>query len=300
MNWFRENRWLGTFLIVFGVLTLGALFFLFTAKGNSEDAMARFNEAATERNRLERLDPFPTEDNYRKIGVFLHDYQVSLDKLKQDLKTRMLPAPPMAPNEFQSHLRQSIVAITERARTAKVKLPDNFALGFDEFTASLPSTASAQWLGQELAQVEMLVDLLIDARVDAITALTRVPLPEEKTATPTPPPGPRKSVGPAGPAGPRMLERGVVDVSFSASPSATRRVFNQLGTSSQQFFITRALHVKNQQEKGPPREQPGAAGATPTPTPAAVPGKSQPALTFIVGTEHLDCSARVELIRFTF
>ena len=28
MNWFRENRFLGTFLIVFGVCTLGAVWFL--------------------------------------------------------------------------------------------------------------------------------------------------------------------------------------------------------------------------------------------------------------------------------
>ncbi len=86
MNWFRENRWLGTFLIVFGVCTLGSLFFLFHAKGESEEALARFNEAIAQRNNLESMDPYPTEDNYRKMSVFLKDYQTSLDKLKLDLK----------------------------------------------------------------------------------------------------------------------------------------------------------------------------------------------------------------------
>ncbi len=61
----------------------------------------------------------------------------------------------------------------------------------------------------------------------------------------------------------------------------------------------RTLYVRNEQDKGPAREQPGARGATPTPTPAPT-GKPQQALSFIVGNEHLDCSARVELIRFTF
>ena len=51
MNWFQQNRWLGTFLIAFGVCALLALWFLFHAKGNFDEAKARFDETATERNR---------------------------------------------------------------------------------------------------------------------------------------------------------------------------------------------------------------------------------------------------------
>ena len=299
MNWFRENRWLGTFLIVFGLCAVLSLFFLFQAKSSSEDAMTRFNEAAAERTRLESLNPYPTQENFRKMGDFLKNYAASLDKLKQDLRTCMLPAPPLAPNEFQSHLRQSIVAVADRARANKVKLPDNFALGFDEYTAALPSTVAAPWLGQELAQVELLLDLVIDARVDSVTALVRAPLPEEKPSSSPAPGGPRKPAAPA-PSGPKKLERGVIDVTFASSPSAARKVLNQLGTSSQQLFVTRTMHVRNEQEKGPVREASPAAGATPTPAPAAVPGKPAAALTFIIGNEHIETSARIELIRFTF
>ena len=45
MNWFQQNRWLGTFLIVFGICTLLALFFLFSGKSGFEEASARFNDA---------------------------------------------------------------------------------------------------------------------------------------------------------------------------------------------------------------------------------------------------------------
>jgi hypothetical protein len=296
MNWFRENRWLGTFLIAFGICFIGSLFFLFHSKGSSEDALGRFNEASAERARLENLDPYPTQESFRKMEDFLKNYSASLDKLKQDLHGRMLPAPSIAPNEFQSHLRQAIVAVADRARANKVKLPDNFALGFDEYTAGLPSTAAAPWLGQELAQVELLVDILIDARVDAINSLSRAPLPEEKTASGSTPGGPRKPSTAPAPSGPKMLERGLVDVSFASSASAARKILNQLGTSGQQMFVTRTLHVRNEQDKGPVRESSPAAGATP----AASPAKPASALTFIVGTEHIETSARVELIRFTF
>src|SRR2546430_8384878 len=74
MNWFRQNRWLGTFLIVFGICTLIAGYFFLSAKSSSDEAFSRFNESAAERSRLERLDPFPSEANYRKMKVHLENY----------------------------------------------------------------------------------------------------------------------------------------------------------------------------------------------------------------------------------
>jgi hypothetical protein len=306
MNWFRQNRWLGTFLVAFAICTLGAGYFVYSAKSRSDDALAHFNEAAAERTRLERLDPFPTEANFRKMKVHLENYAAALDKLKEDLKTRVLPAPPLAPNEFQSRLRQAMVAVAEKARANKVKLPDNFALGFDEFTAALPNTAAAPLLGQELGQMELLLNMLIDARIDAVSALVRLPLAEERGAVAprtAPAPSGRKPPGAAA-AGPNMVERGIVDVTFTSSPSAMRKVLNQLGSSNQQFYITRTLHVRNEKDKGPVREQAGAGGVAPATaapgTPALARAASAPALTFIVGNEHVETSARVELIRFNF
>jgi hypothetical protein len=310
MNWFRENRWLGTFLIVFGVCTLVALYFLFSARSAFEEASARFNDAAAERTRLEHLHPFPNEPNFRQMKKYLADYDANLKKLKEELKSEVLQEKPMVPSEFQSHLREAMTATADKARANQVKLPDNFQLGFEEFTAALPNTAAAPLLGQELAQIEALVDILIDARVDAITAFTRMPLPEEKGAVATPTPTPRRR-GPANsPTGPKMLERAIVDLTFSSSPSAARKVLNQIASSNRQFYIVRLLQVHNQQEKGPAREQPGgaagetrstgsgqanlaSAGATPKPTPSG-------AIKFIVGNEHIDVSARIEIVRFEF
>src|ERR1700682_1683299 len=117
MNWFQQNRWLGTFLIAFGVCTLIAVYFLFSAQSSFNEASARFNDAAAERHRLESLDPFPSEANYRKMKLHVENYSAALDKLKEDLKTRMLPAPPsLAPNEFQSRLRQAMTAVSDKAR----------------------------------------------------------------------------------------------------------------------------------------------------------------------------------------
>jgi hypothetical protein len=320
MNWFRENRWLGTFLIVFGICTLIALYLLFSARSAFEEASARFNDAALERNRLEHLNPFPNEANFRQLKKHIENYGAGLKKLKEELKAQVLPVTPMAPNEFQSHLRQAMTAVADKARVNRVKLPENFQLGFDEFTTALPNTATAPLLGQELAQIEVLMNILIDAKVDALTVFKRMPLAEEKgvAATPTPVRGRRPAVAAA--TGPKMLERAIVDLTFTSSPSAARKVLNQIATANQQFYVVRLLHVHNEQEKGPPREQAGGAGgggasapnafAAPTATPSTAPSAAVPGATpkpppsasikFIVGNEHIDVSARIEIVRFDF
>jgi hypothetical protein len=279
--------------MVLAIATLFALYFLFRAKGAFEEASARFHDAAAERNRLEHLNPFPSEANYRKMKGYLADYGAALKKLEKELKTQMLPVTPFAPNEFQSRLRQAMIETAEKARANRMKLPDNFHLGFDEFTTALPNTAAAPLLGQELAQVELLMNFVIDAHVDALTALKRAPLPEEKSATPVAAPG-RKLASQAT-TGPKMLERGIVDLTFTSSPSAARKVLNQIASTSQQFYIIRALHVRNEHEKGPPREaaEAGGGSAAPKPTPSG-------AIKFIVGNEHIETSARIEMVRFTF
>src|SRR2546423_13401678 len=125
MNRFRQNYWLGSFLVAFGVATIFALWFLLSAKTNFADTLSQFREAVTERSRLEHLNPFPSEENFRKTQTELENYRLSLEQLKEELRTGVLPISPLAPNEFQSRLRQAILAATERARTNRVKLPEN-------------------------------------------------------------------------------------------------------------------------------------------------------------------------------
>jgi hypothetical protein len=285
MNWYRENRWLGNFLIAFVAALLIGLWFVFHAKSAFADAMTEFNAAATERSRLEHLNPFPNEDNFRKTQAALENYGAELDKTREELKKRVVPQTPIAPNEFQSRLRQAILNTTERARANRVKLPEIFFLGFDEFATTLPNTAAAPALGRELAEVELLTNILIDAHVDGITGLKRVVAME--------PAGP--ATAPKASAPSSIVERAVVDISFAASPSVMRKVLNQIASSEQAFFVVRVVEVQNEQQKGPLRE---ALGKTATATAASA--ASAGAIKFIVGTEHVETTAKVELMRFVF
>jgi hypothetical protein len=307
MNWFRQNRFLGTFLIALGVCTLAAVWFLFSAKSDCDDASTRLNQTVAELNRLKGLSPYPSEENLRKMKGHADDYAKALAKLKDELKLRVLPVMPMAPNEFQARLRVATTAAAEKARSNKVKLPDRFYLGFDEFDSALPRTEAAPLLAQELAQIQWLLNVLIDARVDALTSLRRTALPEETAAALPSAPSAARKPGATLPAGPKLLERNVVEATFVSTPAAARRVLNQIAGASQQFFVIRLLHVRNEKDKGPSREvaQDTAGGTVVNSSSAAAgsPGaKPTPAasLNFIVGTEHIETSAQIEIVRFTF
>jgi hypothetical protein len=302
MKWFQQNRALGTLLVVSAICILFGAALLYWRWSVWNDAKQTFDQATAEGNRLQGLNPFPDETNYRKLQGYLERYNTELDKFKDELKAEVAPDPPLAPNEFQSRLRQATLAAQERARTNNVKLPDNFQLGFDEFARIMPSTAVAALLGQELSQVQMLINILLDAKVDGITSFRRRPLPEERgaSATPTPSPGQRvTTTAKSGAAAAKLIERNIVDISFKAAPGAARKVLNEITSSAGQFFIIRTLYVHNEKDKGPPHER--AASPTPAPSPQASPGQQGAgALNFIVGNEHVEVSATIEMLRFTF
>ena len=304
MKWFQHNRALGTILLVSGICLLLGAALLYWRWSVWSDAKQTFDQATAERNRLQGLDPFPNDANYKKLQGYLERYKAALDKFKDELKGEMAPEQKLAPNEFQSRLRQAALAAQERARANNVKLPDNFELGFDEFARIMPGTAVAPLLGQELSQVQMLINILVDAKVDSITSFRRNPLPQEHGASTTPTPSPGRGMVAAGKPGgtpaSTLFERNVVNVTFKAAPGAARRVLNEITSSTGQFFIIRALYVHNEKDKGPPHER----GASPTPPPVAAgsPGQpaAAPALNFIVGNEHIEVSATIEMLRFTF
>src|SRR5438309_3351883 len=299
MKWFQQNRAFGTFLIAFGICALLAVALLYWRWSVWSNARQAFDQVATERNRLAHLDPFPNAANYRKLRDDVVKYRAALDNFQAALKTEVVPAPPPAPNEFQSRLRLVTIATLDRARVNNVKLPDKFLLGFDEFATIMPATSVASLIGQELTQIQKLINILLDAKVDSVMSLRRARLPDESGAspTPTPPPTTGRTVATAKPT---LIERNVVDVTFTAAPSAARKVLNEIESSTGQFFIIRTLYVHNEKDKGPPRER--MAGPTPVERGHAIPAQPGAAapLNFIVGNEHIEVSATIEMLRFTF
>jgi hypothetical protein len=301
MNWFRQNRALGTLLTVFGVCALFAGILLYWRWATWREAKETFEQAAVERSRLEHLDPFPDDANYRKLQGYLDRYSTALDKFKEEMKKEVVSVTPLAPNEFQSRLRQATIATGNRAQTNNVKLPDKFELGFDEFALALPQTAAAPLLGQELSQIQMLINILLDAKVDSLTSFHRAPLPEERgtalSPTPSPAAGRTATASKTATPTPALVQRNIVDLTFKATPAAARKVLNEIVNSSGQFFIIRTLYVHNEKEKGPTRQKTVESPPAEARQPASPQQGASAPLNFIVGNEHIEISATIEMLR---
>jgi hypothetical protein len=303
MIWFRQNRFLGSFLIGLAIGTLVLGYFLFHAKGRFDEEKDRYQNVAAKLIELEGKAPFPNDANFQKAKAQTGLYAEAVASLESELKTRVLPVQPLAPNEFQGQLRQAVTAVTDKARANKIKLPENFYLGFDDFATSLPNTNATPLLGQQLKAVEMLVDILLEAHVDAITAFHRTPLREEKGA-PAPPPASPAAHKTAGAPAAEIVESSAVELTWSSTPGAARKVLNQITSAKQQFFTTRTLHVRNEKDKGPLRDATAESGSSPAADAAAKNAAASGALpsassvNFIVGAEHVETSARVEIVKF--
>jgi hypothetical protein len=296
MNWFLQNRFLGSFLSGLGIAILLSLWFLLHEKGRADEAQNQLESTVTELNRLRASSPLPNDENLKKTRAQTEKYRTSLLALENGLKNRMFPRLPLQPNEFQAQLRLAVTAVQDRAGANKVQLPASFNLGFDEYATSLPTGEAAPRLGRQLRAIAWLANTIIDGRADSLSSLTRTQLAEEKAA-PASTRSPKAGAAVAAPkgTGEKIVESTSVNLKFSGSPAAVRRIVNQIASVKDQFYILRTLIVKNQADKGPKR---GAPDAGPTPTRNAEGAKGKEAIAFIVGTEHLDVAAKVEIVKF--
>ena len=120
MNWFRQNQFLGAFLLIFALLTLGALTFLLHEKSAADDQATRLETTNAELQRLRGSRPFPNGANLRKMKAQTESYRRSLGVLDAELKTRTLPLAPLQPNEFQAQLRETVNAVVAEASAKKI------------------------------------------------------------------------------------------------------------------------------------------------------------------------------------
>ncbi len=254
MNWFQQNRFLGIFLAIVAFATVLSACFLLHERSATKREEARLETVTNELIRLRGSTPFPNEENLRKTREQIGRYRDSLLALKNESKRWMFPKAALQPNEFQAQLRETAIDVSERARARKVQLPENFNLGFEEYATSLPKSAAASRLGRQLRAIEWIANIIIDARVDSLQNLTRTALPEEKA---TPAPTRARTAGGKGlgiaKAGARIVDSTSIDVAFSGSPAAVRRILNQIAAAREQAYIIRTLQVRNQTDKGPER-----------------------------------------------
>ena len=312
MDWIRKNTFLASFLGVLLVAAGGLGYLLYSQMGTYDQTSQEYDAAVKELDRLQNTKPYP----YQKSKAELVALSKATSARVSDLQKRLADYDPPAersdfkPVEFQDKLRQVVDQITQAARAAKVDLPADFYMGFEQYRGTPPDAAAAPALSRELDAISDLMRILINRHIDKLISIKRAPLPQEPGGAALSQPAAPRSAGPARPgATPAALADSVsrhpVDIAFSGQPSAFRDTLDDMVTSKR-LFLVRAIQVKNQTPKGPPRELAGAVNVpppppvgTPDPSGAAPPPAppDKPPITYIVGLEKLDVDMRVEIIK---
>ncbi len=302
MDWIRKNKFL-TGVLGFVVVVAGVLgYLLFAQMGTYDQTSQDYDAAVKELDRLQGETPFPYQKSKANLVELRQKTTNQVSELQKQLADYEPPAERanFSPTEFQDKLRRVVDEVTQAARGANVELPPDFYMGFEQYRGTLPDATAAPMLSRELDAIQDLLKILITHRIDKLISIKRAPLPAEAgggaASRPVVPPRPG-----APPPLAESVSRTVLDIAFSGAPSSFRDTLDDM-VNSKRLFLVRAVQVKNQSQKGPPRESSAAtAQATPapggTPDPNAVATPDKPAITYIVGLEKLDLDMRIELVK---
>jgi hypothetical protein len=173
MNW-RKN----IVLVVGGGVALAlfivALVVLLKLQGRYRTVHGELTSAKSRLDALHRRDPFPSQENIAIVHTnqaALSDY---MEELRNSLLKEQLETEQIETAEFAPLLEKTSRRLMQRAAVGGVKLPDRFAMGFDRYAAgALPSHGAIPRLVVQLKTVDVICNLLVDARVSEIVNVER-------------------------------------------------------------------------------------------------------------------------------
>ena len=312
MNWIKENTFLSCLIGVVLAGLVGLAVLVGNTAGNSVAAYEQYLQLTQTLQSLQNRSPFPSEANLKRASELKEKYKAQLVELKEEISKLQVPLEKtITPQQFQDDLRAAVNDVTSRAQLAKIKLPENFYLGFNEYSTRPPTQEAAPSLARQLSFIKKIVDNLIglspeNPGVISIDSIDRPPLAEEAPAAPN------SGLAAAG-AVQQLASRDTPKVSkipflisYTTEPGKFRIGLNNF-LDSKFFVIIRSLTIRNSQQQGPlidsEKSDSSQASSNITdifnPNPA---GQESPdnktTLNVILGREVLQINAVLEMVDF--
>jgi hypothetical protein len=257
MDWINENKSSATLMGVLAVAAAGLAFLVFNAYSGYSTAMESYGVINNTLARMKSADLYPSPENEKRKADAVAAYEEKVTTLSRVLLNLQPKAEPISETDFQAKLKARIAEIKTLAGKATT-LPGDFALGFNEYTASLPSSAEvARELSDYLDAVEGIMRLAIESGVQSVDSLERSELNIEKGVSSQPPAAPaaRNAVPGAKPAKEvaKMVERRTVTLTMTTDQAPLQMVLNQLASPSKMphFTAVRLLRIENEVNEGP-------------------------------------------------
>ncbi len=308
MDWIRENKSLATIVGVFAVGGLGMGGVLLMSHFGYADSLEQLSSIAGKVASQEKAALYPSAANVDALAEKVSSYEDAVSGLGDVLLKLQPPVKDITDTDFVAKLKLRIAETRQKAGDA-VKLPKDFAFGFDAYTKSLPpSPEAARQLNDYFEAVDAVISLAISSGIISLDGLQRSELAVEKPASATPPPveepkkGKAKATASAskikggkGSKPPKeiakVVERRRLNLVVSTDQKALQALINALASPSKMPFFTvvRAVRIENEKQEGPLRNAPMAVDV-PFKAPEPV-GDSKPE-----GTADAAAAPKVEVI----
>ena len=282
MNWFKANPFLGGLALLTALATAAGLYYLSGQNAAfTEQSDAYANNVST-LNNLQSAKPFPNEDNLRAAqeeGKRAAEVFSGLASAVTEQSASRDNA--LTPQQFQDNLSKAASNASEQARTGDIALPEDFYLGFDQYKTQPPTAAAAPALGQQLASISNVVRVVLESGIREITAINRIPLPEEAAAATD------EDGAEAGKLPDLLLAP--FDLEFVADQANFRKALNAIAKAEPMVLI-RVVSVANSKPLAPSKENPLEAESEPVETEAP---DQPPPIPVLFGQENLTVKLRL-------
>ena len=288
MNWFKENPVVLAIAAVALVGTLVAGFFAMEAAVRQEQAVTGYTSAITNLRRLEGKQPFPDDENLKKVQASVEAYKKSITDFVTLLNKIEVPVAEISPQKFQDDLR--VAADNLRKATAnKTALPENFFFGFDAFRTQLPPQGETKELNREFLAIKSLIDAIVPLGITSIDSLVRhagaaPAAPDPKAA----PPKPNEPVA-------KPLAFDSFTLGITAPQNSFISAFDKI-PANPGFLVVRSMTIENTSPTAPLKADIGKPKPGTPPTPKT-PGASEK-LPTVFGAESVKATLVFEILDF--
>jgi hypothetical protein len=184
MAWIKRNLYFVIIMAVGLILTGVGGYFVYATISANADARDQYTSALNDLTQLQQKKPYPSPEN---IKVAKEDSE-RVAQLVKDLGNAFVnfpPPPVLDPREFIDYLNTNLNHFRMEATNANVALisPDYaFSFSAEANTLSFSETSFGPWM-EQLEEIKAIVDILCNAKINALDSLQRAPAPGEDSST---------------------------------------------------------------------------------------------------------------------
>jgi hypothetical protein len=292
MKWLKENPVLSSLLGILLLASGGMTYLAIDSSASHEQAVNSYSSEVKNVENIKKRSLFPNEQTKKKIESQNKEYKEKLNLLINKLSKMEAPLEPITPQEFQDKLRNAVNQIRSSAQDKKVKLPEKFFLGFDDYQSQLPTPELAPLLFRELKNIQNYITQLINLQVSSIDRLERKAADPQPTPTPTENVKNKKDKQQATKAPAFTIS--TFNVGFTAALDKCRYAINDI-PSNNAFLIIRNLDMENSKPMAPSKK---ASAEEFTGIPDQNKADTRSNIKVILGQELVKTSLTVEIFDF--